>query len=94
MLGALLVLFAVPILVPRANAAQGPCCVITVIDARTGVVTAAENKNKRTFEFKVGDGKLPQALKVGQPVYADWKNPVTCNAAEYFCEGLRRTGGE
>src|SRR5437870_4418553 len=48
--------------------AQTACCVITALNARTGVVTAKETATGRSFEFEVTDAKLLSSLKIGQPV--------------------------
>jgi Cu/Ag efflux protein CusF len=59
-------------LAPPAEPAA-PCCAITAIDAKNGVVTAKETATGRSFEFKVTDAKLLSSLKVGQPVYANFQ---------------------
>ena len=48
-----------------------PCCSITAIDVRSGMVTAADASGKRTFRFKVTAAQL-RGLKVGQKVWADF----------------------
>lgn len=53
--------------------AADPCCAITAIDAKTGVVTAVETDTGRSFEFKVADAALLKTLKVGQKISADLK---------------------
>ena len=57
---------------PMPGNAGAPCCAITTIDAKTQTVTAREAKTGRTFQFKVADAKTLDALKVGQPVQADF----------------------
>ena len=57
--------------VPLASAAT-PCCNITKIDARTGVVTAQDRSTGRTFQFTASPAVL-QKVKVGQGVYANFK---------------------
>jgi Cu/Ag efflux protein CusF len=56
----------------NAIAAQ-PCCGITAIDARSGVITAKETATGRTFQFKLDDAALLGTVKVGQVVEADFK---------------------
>jgi len=68
MAGLLIVLAAVP----RAYAS--PCCNITGIDQKTGVVTARETATGRVFTFTVTNAKLLSSLKIGQGVYANFKN--------------------
>jgi hypothetical protein len=49
------------------------CCKVTAIDARTGTATAVEAATGRTFEFHVANPKLFATLRVGTPVYANFK---------------------
>ncbi len=53
--------------------AATPCCNVTAIDARTGMVTAREKATGRTFQFKVTNPAQLRGLKVGQAVAADFK---------------------
>ncbi len=69
---AMLALAAADLSAPPARAIE-PCCSITGIDARTGVVTAKEISTGRSFEFKVTDAALLKTLKVGQKITADLK---------------------
>ncbi len=68
-------------LAPRAEAGD-PCCSITAINAKTGLVTAKEIKTKKTFQFKVNStepvtgAKLLKSLKVGQKVFSDFTKGV------------------
>jgi hypothetical protein len=50
-----------------------PCCNVTAVDARSGVVTARETATGRTFQFKLEDTSLASSIKVGQIVEADFK---------------------
>lgn len=50
-----------------------PCCLITSIEASTGVVTAKVNATGQAFQFKVTDATLLRSLKIGQGVYANLK---------------------
>lgn len=52
--------------------AASPCCGIVSV-APSGAVSARETATGRTFEFQVADRRLLSTLKVGQPVYADFK---------------------
>jgi len=56
-------------LVGQARAAQ-PCCDITSIDTRTGVVTAREKASGQTFQFAASPALL-RTLRLGQGVYAN-----------------------
>ena len=78
-------------LVPQANAST-PCCDITKIDARTGVVTAQDRTTGHTFEFTASPAVL-QKLKVGQGIYANFKtNQVSLNNGEPCCN-ITKSGG-
>jgi len=68
---ALAILFTA--LAPAAHAQPGPCCTITVINARAATVTAKINSSGQTFEFRVADAKLVARLHPGQGVYANFK---------------------
>src|SRR2546426_1608083 len=82
--------------VPQASAAQ-PCCGITNIDARTGVVTAQDRTTGHTFQFRASPAVL-QKMKVGQGVYANYKtNQVSLNNIQPCCgiippQGLTKGG--
>ena len=45
-----------------------PCCSITAIDLKTGIVTAKVNATGQTFEFKVTNQALLKSLKLGQGI--------------------------
>ena len=69
---ALGVLLAVTVFgAPNARAGD-PCCAITAIDARGGMVTGKQTATGRTFQFKLSDAKLLGSLKVGQAVEAEF----------------------
>lgn len=57
-------------------AGAAPCCVITAIDGRTGVVTAREGASGRTFQFTVNEANLLRSLKMGQPLEGDFRTQV------------------
>jgi len=48
-----------------------PCCAISAVDARSGVVTLKENGTGRPFELTVKDSRVLGTLKVGQTVDAN-----------------------
>jgi Cu/Ag efflux protein CusF len=56
-----------------AGTAPAPCCSISAIHMASGIVTGYEKSTGRKFQFKVVDTKLLFGLKVGQPVYANFK---------------------
>jgi len=69
---ALLVALALLVWVPPADAGD-PCCSITAINIKTGMVSAKETATGRTFQFKATP-QLAGTLKVGQPIHADFKS--------------------
>jgi hypothetical protein len=71
---ALLISFGILFCCSFASAAraQAPCCSVTAIDVRTGVISAKVNANGETFEFKINDARVLPGLRVGQPVYANF----------------------
>jgi Cu/Ag efflux protein CusF len=56
-----------------AGNAPPPCCSISAIHTASGIVTGYEKATGRKFQFKVMDTKLLYGLRVGQPVYANFK---------------------
>ena len=51
-----------------------PCCGITTVDLKTGLVTAKENSTGYLFTFKlaVADVRVLRSLRPGQKVWADF----------------------
>ena len=49
-----------------------PCCSVTAIDARTGVVSAKVNATAAAFQFSVTDKRVLAGMRVGQGVYANF----------------------
>ncbi len=49
-----------------------PCCSVTAIDARSGVITAKEAASGRLFTFRLHDLNALRMLRVGQPVFANF----------------------
>lgn len=52
-------------------AASDPCCTITSIDKKTGIVTAADAKTKAVVQFKVDNAVLLNRIALGQKVAVD-----------------------
>jgi hypothetical protein len=67
------VVFALVLCAPIDVSAGEPCCSITAIDARSGVVSARDSATGRTFQFTLDDATLLPTIKVGQAVDADFK---------------------
>jgi hypothetical protein len=62
------------------------CCNITVIEAKTGIVTAQHTATGQTFRFSVTDAATLQSLRVGQGVWADFgTGRVRIYGAEACC---------
>jgi hypothetical protein len=60
---------------PIDGATSGtPNCAITSIDASRGLVTASDKQTGRTFQFRLANASLVQALKPGQAVSANFAN--------------------
>ena len=65
--------------------AAAPCCGITAIDARNGLVTAKVNQTGQIFQFQVGNPVLLRSLKVGQEVYANLSIKQVSLDGKSFC---------
>src|SRR5690242_10067717 len=50
---------------------QRPCCEITSINNKTGVVTAKVDASGQIFQFRGTNAAQLNNLKVGQPIYAN-----------------------
>lgn len=68
--GFAVVLFLLGISLPLY--AAGPCCSITAVDSRTGLVTAKENATERVFQFQASNAALLKLLRPGTQVYANF----------------------
>jgi hypothetical protein len=55
---------------PEVSAAT-PCCNITAIDTKTGIVTAKDTATGETIKFRLGDAAQVKNIKIGDPVSAD-----------------------
>ena len=63
-----------------------PCCNVTGVDYRTGMVTAQNTATGQTFQFKVSNASLLKTLRVGQGVYGDFATKqVSVGGAEPCC---------
>jgi len=58
---------------PSGLSAAAPCCGITAIDTKSGVVTMKDTTTGQTFRFKLDDPELIGSLRIGQAVEADFK---------------------
>lgn len=55
-----------------ARSAARACCLVVRLDGASGIVTARETATGYTFRFEVKDRRRRAALKVGDPVWADF----------------------
>jgi hypothetical protein len=51
-----------------------PCCVITMVEPNSVTATGRETSSGRNFQFRPVDRAVMNSLKVGQPIYADFKS--------------------
>ena len=86
--GALVVLgFVFLALATPPVVAGQPCCGITAIDLKTGIVTAKVNATGQTFEFKVTNQALLKSLKLGQGIYANFQtHQVSVDGIQPCCD--------
>ena len=77
---------ALALALASAAHAQSPCCAITGIDARTGLISAKVNSSAETFQFKVSTPLIARTLRVGQTVYANFStNQVSLDGRTACC---------
>jgi len=62
---------ATPNLRDKARSAE-PCCNITAINAKTGIVTARDTASGKTFKFTVNDKGMLKGLRAGDAVDANF----------------------
>jgi hypothetical protein len=67
-----------------------PCCGITAIDVKHGVVTAKSTSTGTTFNFRFDSGRVPSTLKVGQRVWSRG-GKVSLNGADPCCTVVTST---
>ena len=59
--------------VPPEVGAGTPCCSVTTIDRKTGVVTAKNIATGGTFRFRLGDAAQIGNIKIGDQVSTDFQ---------------------
>ncbi len=80
------VVLAQPAVQRPVTASSSACCAITTIDLRTGHVRAQAKEPERDFEFIVADRAVLARLKVGQPIFANFKtNRVSVDGLDACC---------
>jgi hypothetical protein len=88
---AAVLLFAVTLLAPEAVQAADPCCGITAIDTRTGIVTAQVKATGKAFQFQVKDRALLSQLRVGQGVFANLQTKQVSLDGKNVCCSISTT---
>jgi len=70
-----------------------PCCAITAIDVRGGVVVARETATGKTFQFRAPQNLLPQ-IRPGQKVWVDARTQVvSLEGALNCCKLVQQSTG-
>ncbi len=63
-----------------------PCCAITSVNVKSGLVKARALDGSRIFQFTVKDKSTLSQLRPGQPVYADFgTHQVSINEGKPCC---------
>src|SRR5512141_2091981 len=68
---ALIIGASIAVSVPPEVGAATPCCSITAIDTKTGIVTAKNTATGETFKFRLGDAAQIRNIKIGDQVSTD-----------------------
>jgi hypothetical protein len=70
-------------LILEQTSAQPSCCSVVRIDTAKSIVTAREIATGYTFRFAVKTRRVLRALRIGQPVWADFtSNTVKLKATD------------
>lgn len=64
---------SIAVSVPPEVGAGTPCCSITTVDMKTGIVTAKKTATGETFKFKLGDAAQIGNIKIGDQVSTDFQ---------------------
>lgn len=68
---ALIVGTSIAFSVPSEASAATPCCSITAIDTKTGIVSAKDTATGETIEFRLVDAAQIRNIKIGDQVSTD-----------------------
>jgi hypothetical protein len=83
------VVLALLVFVTSEVRALDPCCTVTGIDNRTGMVTANNTATGQTFQFQLNKAATLKTMKIGQGVYADFgTKQVSVDGATPCCSVL------
>jgi hypothetical protein len=64
---------SIAVSVPPEVSAGTPCCSITAIDRKTGIVTAKNAATGKTIEFRLGNAAQIGNIKIGDQVSTDFQ---------------------
>jgi Cu/Ag efflux protein CusF len=64
---------SIAVSVPPEVGAGTPCCSITTVDRKTGIVTAKDTATGETFKFRLGDAAQIGNIKIGDQVSTDFQ---------------------
>jgi hypothetical protein len=89
---ALLLGASIAVSVPPEVSAGTPCCSITTVDRKTGIVTAKNNATGETFEFRLRDAAQVGNIRIGDQVSTDVRTrQVTVHSFQPVEGILRKT---
>ena len=70
---ALIIGASIAVSVPPEVSAGTPCCSITTIDMKTGIVTAKNTATGETFKFRLANAAQLRNIKIGDQVSTDFQ---------------------
>jgi hypothetical protein len=62
---------SIAVSVPTEVSAGTPCCSVTTVDRKTGIVTAKNTATGETIKFRLGDAAQIGNIKIGDQVSTD-----------------------
>jgi len=74
--------------VPPEASADTPCCRITTIDVKTGILTAKNTATGETFEFRLGNAAQIRNIKIGDQVSPDFQTRMVTVHSFQPVEGI------
>ena len=74
--------------VPPEVSADTPCCRITTIDMKTGILTAKNATTGETFEFRLGNAAQIRNIKIGDQVSPDFQTRMVTVHSFQPVEGI------
>ena len=64
---------SIAVSVPPETSAGTPCCSVTAVDGKTGIVTAKNTATGETFKIRLGDAAQIGNIKIGDQVSTDFQ---------------------